>query len=89
MNAVSAALKSFIVLPVLTSKPAENLLSPPNVCVEVLTKPLLDASAVGRLNVCDDPAEDIVKSDPDEPTSKVWSAKEIPFNNVIPDPAPP
>ena len=31
----------------------------------------------------------MAKSDPDEPTSKVWSEYEIPFNNVIPEPAPP
>ena len=31
VNAVSAALKSFIVLPVLTSKPTLNLFKPPNV----------------------------------------------------------
>ena len=89
VNAVSAALKSFIVLPVLTSKPALNLFKPPNVWVPVLTKPLLDASAVGKLNVCEEPAEEIAKSEPDKPTSKVWSGNEIPFNNVIPDPEPP
>ena len=87
--AVSDELKNLIELPDFISSPAENLFKPPKFCVPVLTKPLFDVSALGILNVCEEPADAILKSDPELPTSNVCTGKVNPLRIDMPVPLPP
>ena len=49
--------------------------------------PLLEALAVGKLNVWTVPADDIAKSVPLVPVTKVWAEPVNKFNAVMPVPA--
>ena len=65
-----------VVVPLIVKFPVtvtslENVLEPANVCVPVVTKPLLEPEASGMLNVCDDPEDEILKSLPELPTANV------------------
>jgi hypothetical protein len=55
----------------------------------LLSAPLLVALAVGRLNVCVDVADEILKSVPAVPVANVCVEAVRPFSDVMPPPPPP
>ena len=49
-----------------------KVLAPVNVCAKVETKPVAPTPAIGILNVCVEPEEDILNPLPEVPVAKYW-----------------
>ena len=61
-----------------------NVLEPANVCELVETKPVDPLPAIGILNVCDEPTEDILKKSPEVPVSNNCVTAVMPLIEEIP-----
>ena len=86
---VADAVTSVVAVVVASDVTPVNVLSPPNDCDDVETRPRDVVPAFGRLSVCVLPTEEILVSDPELPIVKNWDKALRPLKDVIPpEPSP-